>query len=156
MCEREGLHFPDHFFFKLSAKTHQWHIGGGGGDGVNYRTMLGCQVCAATHRSIHHQKSSSDSPLQANTAVPEGQSRWSLKEKLSGKQMSRAAQTVTPRSASAAATAFWVEKMLQAAQRHWAPNTDRVSISTCRSGKYVNRQGFLNFTCIVSAANRWW
>ena len=40
-------------------------------------------------------------------------------------------QSVAPRSARAAATAFWVEKMLQAAQRHWAPNTMRVSISTC-------------------------
>lgn len=61
------------------------------------------------------------------------------------RQMSQVAQTVIPRSARAAATAFWVEKMLQAAQRHWAPNTIRVSISTCRRKKHVNfLSGFLD------------
>lgn len=49
--------------------------------GFNLSTMLGCQVSALTHRSIHHQKSSSDSPLHANTGIPEIKSRWRLKEK---------------------------------------------------------------------------
>lgn len=34
-------------------------------------TMFGFHVLAETHRSIHHQKSSSDSPLHANTGMPE-------------------------------------------------------------------------------------
>lgn len=33
-------------------------------------TKLGCHPSAATHWSIHHQKSSSDSPFQANTEIP--------------------------------------------------------------------------------------
>lgn len=33
-------------------------------------TMLACHPSMFTHRSIHHQKSSSDSPFQANTATP--------------------------------------------------------------------------------------
>lgn len=33
-------------------------------------TMLGCQPSVLTQRSMHHQKSSSDSPFQANTATP--------------------------------------------------------------------------------------
>lgn len=32
--------------------------------------MLGCQPSVLTQRSMHHQKSSSDSPFQANTATP--------------------------------------------------------------------------------------
>lgn len=32
--------------------------------------MLGCQPSTLTQRSIHHQKSSSDSPFQANTEKP--------------------------------------------------------------------------------------
>lgn len=35
-------------------------------------TMLACQPSMFTQRSIHHQKSSSDSPFQANTATPVG------------------------------------------------------------------------------------
>lgn len=34
-------------------------------------TMLGCQPSVLTHWSMHHQKSSSDSPFQANTGTPE-------------------------------------------------------------------------------------
>lgn len=34
-------------------------------------TMLACQPSTLTQRSMHHQKSSSDSPFQANTATPE-------------------------------------------------------------------------------------
>lgn len=33
--------------------------------------MLACQPSTLTQRSMHHQKSSSDSPFQANTATPE-------------------------------------------------------------------------------------
>lgn len=32
--------------------------------------MLGCQPSTLTHRSMHHQKSSSDSPFHANTLKP--------------------------------------------------------------------------------------
>ena len=32
--------------------------------------MLGCQASDDTHLSMHHQKSSSDSPRQANTEKP--------------------------------------------------------------------------------------
>lgn len=49
----------------------------------------------------------------------------------------RCSCTTVPPSARAAATAFWVEKMLQAAQRHWAPNADRVSINTCKSPEHL-------------------
>lgn len=35
------------------------------------RTMLGCQPSVLIQRSMHHQKSSSDSPFQENTATPE-------------------------------------------------------------------------------------
>lgn len=49
------------------------------------RTRLGCQLAPLTHLSIHHQKSSSDSPLQANTAISERESqRWKAVSK-SGK-----------------------------------------------------------------------
>lgn len=33
-------------------------------------TMLACHPSMLTQRSMHHQKSSSDSPFQANTATP--------------------------------------------------------------------------------------
>lgn len=51
---------------------------------------------------------------------------------------------VVPPSARAAATVFWVEKMLQAAQRHWAPSEHRVSINTCKATK-VQVQGLIFF-----------
>lgn len=106
------------------CKEHVW---------FDHRTILGCQMSAPTHRSIHHQKSSSDSPLHANTAVPEGHSGVIIKRRVKQKeQTNQLAQAVAPCSATAAATAFWVEKMLQAAQRHWAPSVVKVSISTCR------------------------
>lgn len=37
--------------------------------------MLGCQPSTLTHRSMHHQKSSSDSPFHANTLNPGRQKR---------------------------------------------------------------------------------
>lgn len=37
---------------------------------INVVTMLGCQPSTLTHRSMHHQKSSSDSPFHANTLKP--------------------------------------------------------------------------------------
>lgn len=37
---------------------------------VSPLTMLGCQLSTFTQRSMHHQKSSSDSPFQANTENP--------------------------------------------------------------------------------------
>lgn len=44
--------------------------GGRGGAGKRVITMLACQPSTLTQRSMHHQKSSSDSPFQANTATP--------------------------------------------------------------------------------------
>lgn len=44
----------------------------------NSSTMLGCQPSVLTQRSMHHQKSSSDSPFQANTATPGTQHTWHL------------------------------------------------------------------------------
>lgn len=38
--------------------------------------MLGCQPSVLTQRSMHHQKSSSDSPFQANTATPGTRQRF--------------------------------------------------------------------------------
>lgn len=35
-------------------------------------TILACQPSVLTQRSIHHQKSSSDSPFHANTGTPAG------------------------------------------------------------------------------------
>jgi hypothetical protein len=34
-------------------------------------TMFGCHPSVLTHWSMHHQKSSSDSPFQAKTGTPE-------------------------------------------------------------------------------------
>lgn len=49
--------------------------------------MLGCHMSAATQRLMHHQKSSSDSPLHANTAVPEGtQQRATMKNRVELKE----------------------------------------------------------------------
>lgn len=67
-------------------------------------------------------------------------SAWSAKrlrgdEKPSVRGRTCACCTAIPPSARAAATVSWVEKMLQAAQRHWAPNTDKVSINTCRRSR---------------------
>jgi len=36
----------------------------------NARTMFGCQLSVWMHLSMHHQKSSSDSPFHANTGYP--------------------------------------------------------------------------------------
>lgn len=37
---------------------------------VKWDTILACQPSMFTQRSIHHQKSSSDSPFHANTGTP--------------------------------------------------------------------------------------
>src|SRR5438067_7117950 len=63
--------------------------------------------------SVHHQYSSSVSPFQANTGMPDG---------LSGVPFG-------PTTIAAAAWS-WVEKMLQETQRTSAPSAARVSIST--------------------------
>ncbi len=63
--------------------------------------------------SVHHQYSSSVSPFHANTGTPAGAS----------------GVPVGP-TATAAAASSWVEKMLQLAQRTWAPSATRVSMST--------------------------
>ncbi len=63
--------------------------------------------------SVHHQYSSSDSPFQAKTGMPEGASG-------------------VPVGPTAIAAAAWscVEKMLQLAQRTRAPSATSVSMST--------------------------
>src|SRR5580692_6992739 len=63
--------------------------------------------------SVHHQYSSSVSPFQANTGTPFG---------CSG--------VPSGPTAIAAAAWSWVEKILQEAQRTWAPSATSVSIST--------------------------
>src|SRR3954451_9363353 len=63
--------------------------------------------------SVHHQYSSSVSPFQANTGTPFGSSG-----------------VPSGPTTTAAAAASWVEKMLQEAQRTWAPSATRVSIRT--------------------------
>ena len=63
--------------------------------------------------SVAHQYSSSVSPFQANTGVPDGASIVPLGP-----------------TATAAAAWSWVEKMLHETQRTSAPSTTRVSIST--------------------------
>lgn len=98
-------------------------------------TMLGCQPSTLTQRSMHHQKSSSDSPFHANTLKPRERDRkhvmlsgprgWkgrSLREERwkRERQERRKGQVshtgkpqdthkVSPPSARAAATSFWVE-----------------------------------------------
>src|SRR3984957_12552817 len=62
---------------------------------------------------VHHQYSCSVSPFQANTGMP-----WGSSGVPSGP------------TAMAAAAWSWVEKMLQLAQRTWAPRAARVSIRT--------------------------
>ena len=62
---------------------------------------------------MHHQYSSSVSPFQAKTGMPFGSSG-----------------VPSGPTATAAAAWSWVEKMLQLAQRTWAPSAVRVSIST--------------------------
>ena len=64
-------------------------------------------------RSVQAQYSSRLSPFHANTGTPAGAST----------------EPVGP-TATAAAASSWVEKMLQLAQRTWAPSATRVSIST--------------------------
>src|SRR6202034_3815771 len=63
--------------------------------------------------TVHHQYSSSVSPFQANTGTPWGSSTVPFGP-----------------TATAAAAWSWVEKMLQLAQRTWAPSAVRVSMST--------------------------
>lgn len=41
------------------------------GHEILWDTMLACQPSMLTQRSMHHQKSSSDSPFHANTGTPE-------------------------------------------------------------------------------------
>jgi hypothetical protein len=41
-----------------------------GNTSMHARTMLGCQLSATRHFSMHHQKSSSVSPFHANTGIP--------------------------------------------------------------------------------------
>ena len=62
---------------------------------------------------MHHQYSSSVSPFQAKTGTPLG-----------------ASTVPSGPTATAAAAASWVEKMLQLAQRTWAPSATSVSIRT--------------------------
>ena len=63
--------------------------------------------------SVHHQYSSSVSPFHAKTGTPLGSST-----------------VPSGPTAMAAAAWSWVEKMLQLAQRTWAPSAVRVSMST--------------------------
>src|SRR6202050_3415389 len=63
--------------------------------------------------SVHHQYSVRVSPFQANTGMPRG-----------------ASGVPSGPTATAAAAWSWVEKMLQLAQRTWAPSATSVSIST--------------------------
>ena len=70
---------------------------------INYENFTS-QSSEKTHFSIHHQKSFSPSPFHAYIGIPA--------------------------SASAAATSFWVEKILQAHQRTRAPSSTRDSIRT--------------------------
>ena len=67
-----------------------------------------CSTC-----SVHHQYSSRVSPFQAKTGTPCGSSG-----------------VPSGPTATAAAAWSWVEKMLQEAQRTWAPSATSVSIST--------------------------
>ena len=62
---------------------------------------------------MHHQYSSSDSPFQAKTGTPAGDST-----------------VPSGPTATAAAAWSWVEKMLQEAQRTSAPRATRVSMRT--------------------------
>ena len=62
---------------------------------------------------MHHQYSSSDSPFQAKTGEPAGAS----------------GVPVLPTTIAAAAWS-WVEKMLQEAQRTFAPSSTSVSMRT--------------------------
>ena len=72
--------------------------------------MASGQVSAC---SVHHQYSSRVSPFQAKTGIPRGSSG-----------------VPSGPTATAAAAWSWVEKMLQLAQRTWAPSATSVSIST--------------------------
>ena len=63
--------------------------------------------------SVHHQYSSSVSPFQANTGVPDG-----------------ASTVPSGPTTTAAAASSWVEKMLQETHRTSAPSATSVSIST--------------------------
>src|SRR5579875_1780253 len=63
--------------------------------------------------SVHHQYSASVSPFQAKTATPRG-----------------SLGVPSGPTATAAAAWSWVEKMLQLAQRTWAPSATSVSMST--------------------------
>lgn len=76
-------------------------------------TILGCQLSAPMHLSMHHQKSASVCPRHANTG--------------------------TPASANAAATSFCVETTLQAQHRISAPRSISVSISTYFTTKTVEK-----------------
>ena len=75
--------------------------------------MLQCSPPQVSICSAHHQYSSRLSPFQAKTGTPSGSSGVPL----------------GPTTVAAAAWS-WVEKMLQLAQRTWAPRATRVSIST--------------------------
>jgi hypothetical protein len=80
------------------------------------RIMLGPPVGASAQVSacsVHHQYSASVSPFQAKTGMPCG---------FSGVPFGP--------TAMAAAAWSWVEKMLQEAQRTWAPSATSVSIRT--------------------------
>lgn len=68
--------------------------------------------------------------LQCLRGASRGQ-RWKTRTEQKRAEESVRVAASLPLSARAAATAFWVEKMLQAAQRHRAPSADSVSISTC-------------------------
>src|SRR5690348_8988115 len=77
------------------------------------RIRLGPPSGHESARSVHHQYSSSVSPFQANTGMPLG---------LSG--------VPSGPTATAAAAWSWVEKILQEAQRTFAPRATSVSIRT--------------------------
>ena len=77
------------------------------------RIMVGPSPGHSSACSVHHQYSSSDSPFQANTGTPCGEST-----------------VPSGPTATAAAAWSWVEKMLQLAQRTSAPRATRVSMRT--------------------------
>lgn len=59
--------------------------------GGQTRTMLGCQPSRLTQRSMHHQKSSSDSPFHANTENPKRERERDMMgtERASGRERQR-------------------------------------------------------------------
>lgn len=106
--------------FKGKIRSHYWFL-----KGKCYlitevnRTIFGSQPSTFTQRSMHHQKSSSDSPFHANTGRSAMESRgqdgreckkvtWTLQKWTMG-LINCHKSLFSPCSAKAAATSSWVE-----------------------------------------------